>query len=123
VQLSLKRFNIYYSLYVEEEGAERITRDILYFEYIAIERFELQVTNFSSAMMVNMCNHAKAWLKFQADNNRSKKYLPLKFGDWGRNEFVQSKEAWDLFCDTFILSDNTPNLEVLNIHFMSMKDE
>jgi hypothetical protein len=47
----------------------------------------------------------------------------LKYLDLGRNEFISTQESWDMLCDTFIFSDLTPKLEVLNIHFMSFKDE
>jgi hypothetical protein len=46
--LSLKRFNIYYSLYIGDDGAEIINKDILFFEYIGIERIEVEVTNWNS---------------------------------------------------------------------------
>lgn len=40
VELKLKRLNIYYSLYLLEEGFALISDLILYFEFISIERFE-----------------------------------------------------------------------------------
>lgn len=53
--MKLKRFNIYYSLYIGLEGAELINKEILFFEYISIERIELEVTNWSSEMQIDLC--------------------------------------------------------------------
>jgi hypothetical protein len=50
------------------------------------------------------------------------KEFKIKHLDVGRNEFVQSQEAWDLFLSTFVFTDRTPLLEVLYIHFMGIGD-
>jgi len=50
VTLKLKRFSIYYSLYILDAGFDLLNPDIIYFEYINLERLELQVTNYNSYM-------------------------------------------------------------------------
>ncbi|CAD8043825.1 unnamed protein product [Paramecium primaurelia] len=122
-QLKLKRFNIYYSLYIGQEGAELINKEILFFEYISIERIELEVTNWSSEMQIDLCKQAINWLKFQKQFKRTYiNYLPLKYFDIGRNEFVQTEEAWNLTCSTILFSNLTPFLEDVFLHFMALTD-
>ena len=57
--------NINYSLEIMNEGAELISRDIVFFEYITIERIELMRLNWNSEMSIAHCKHADAWLLFQ----------------------------------------------------------
>ncbi|CAK55641.1 unnamed protein product (macronuclear) [Paramecium tetraurelia] len=122
-QLKLKRFNIYYSLYIGLEGAELINKEILYFEYISIERIELEVTNWSSEMQIDLCKQAINWLKFQKQFKRTYiNHLPLKYFDIGRNEFVQTEEAWNLTCSTILFSNLTPCMETVFLHFMALTD-
>lgn len=40
----------------------------------------------------------------------------------GRNEFIEEQETWSNFLKTFVFTDNTPDLETLNIHFMALND-
>ena len=40
------------------EGAELISRDIFFFEYVTIERIELEVTNWNSEMSMDHCRYA-----------------------------------------------------------------
>jgi hypothetical protein len=49
-------------------------------------------------------------------------YLPLKHFDIGRNEFVATEEAWKLTCSTFLFTNLTPKMEIVNIHFMALTD-
>jgi hypothetical protein len=68
-------------------------------------------------MIIDMSNAARNWLE-----NQEVKEFKIKHLDVGRNEFVQSQEAWDLFLSTFVFTDRTPLLEVLYIHFMGIGD-
>ncbi|CAD8121707.1 unnamed protein product [Paramecium sonneborni] len=122
-QLKLKRITLYYSLYIGDDGAELYNKELLYFEYINVERFEVQVTNWNDAMTNSLCLAAQNWLQFQKDQKREyqTKY-PLKYLDIGRNEFVDEQESWQNFLKTFVFTDNTPYLETLNIHFMALND-
>jgi hypothetical protein len=45
--LKLKRLSIYYSLYIGDDGAKLLSENIFFFEFITIERFEMQVTNWN----------------------------------------------------------------------------
>ncbi|CAK60705.1 unnamed protein product (macronuclear) [Paramecium tetraurelia] len=122
-QLKLNRITLYYSLYIGDDGVQKYVNDLLYFEYINIERFEVQVTNWNDAMTNSLCLAAQNWFQFQKDKQRqySTKY-PIKYIDIGRNEFIEEQETWSNFLKTFVFTDNTPDLETLNIHFMALND-
>ena len=57
----MKRLNIN-SPEIMKEGADMISRDIVFFDYITIERVELELTNWNSEMSIAHCMHAEAWL-------------------------------------------------------------
>ena len=61
MKLKLKRFSIYYSLYLGE-AQDIISYDIIFFEYITIERYENNVTNFKDSDAINLCKAANKWL-------------------------------------------------------------
>ncbi|CAD8111410.1 unnamed protein product [Paramecium sonneborni] len=54
-QLKLKKATLYYSLYIGDDGVQIYCNDLLYFEYISIERFEVQVTNWNDQLKIG-CN-------------------------------------------------------------------
>ncbi|CAD8095982.1 unnamed protein product [Paramecium primaurelia] len=121
--LKLKRVTLYYALYIGDDGVKKYVNNLLYFEYINIERFEVQVTNWNDEMTNSLCQAAQCWLQYQKDQKRqySTKY-PIKYLDMGRNEFIEEQETWSNFLKTFVFTDNTPDLETLNIHFMALND-
>lgn len=43
---------LYYSLYINNDGAELFSKNLIYYEYINIERFEVLVTNWNSIMTI-----------------------------------------------------------------------
>ncbi|CAD8110825.1 unnamed protein product [Paramecium sonneborni] len=123
-QLRLKQFSIYYSLYIGEQGCEIISKDLIFFEYIDIERIDFLVTNFNDQMCDHFTQAAKDWLIFQQQHDRKNKSgYPLKYLDIGRNEFVQSKATWTNLLQTLIFTDKAQELETLNIQFMGFNDE
>lgn len=46
---------LYYSLYIGDDGVVKYCNDLLYFEYINIERFEVLVTNWNNNMTNSLC--------------------------------------------------------------------
>ena len=64
MQLSLKRICIYYALYITDEGVELLNKDLAYFEYINLERYEAEVTNYNSANAISLCKAANIWMEF-----------------------------------------------------------
>lgn len=64
INLSLRKFTIYYSLYIEDEGAKLLSDNIWFNEYIRLEHFSLQVTNWNNQMQLDFNAAAKNWLKF-----------------------------------------------------------
>lgn len=65
-----------------------LNKDLFAFEYIGLERLEVQVTNWNSANTISYCRAIQEWLKFQIANKRKHTVLPIKHFDFGRNEFV-----------------------------------
>ncbi|CAD8189473.1 unnamed protein product [Paramecium pentaurelia] len=123
-QLKLKQFSIYYSLYIGEVGCEIISKDLIFFEYIDIERIDFLVTNFNDQMCDHFSQAAKNWLTFQQLHNRKNKdKYPLKYLDIGRNEFVQSKTTWANLLQTLVFTDRAIELSTLNLQFMGFNDE
>ncbi|CAD8201537.1 unnamed protein product [Paramecium octaurelia] len=123
-QLKLKQFSIYYSLYIGEAGCDIISKDLIFFEYIDIERIDFLVTNFNDQMCDNFTQAAQNWLAFQQEHNRKyKNKYPLQYLDIGRNEFVQSKATWANLLQTLVFTDKATELSTLNIQFMGFNDE
>lgn len=49
---------LYYSLYIGNDGAEMFAKNLIYYEYINIERFEVLVTNWNDAMTMSLSKAA-----------------------------------------------------------------
>ncbi|CAD8097375.1 unnamed protein product [Paramecium sonneborni] len=122
-QLKLKVIVFYYSLYLQDEGHELLMKDLFYFEYINIERLQMQVTNFNNQNCKSLYTNGKNWMNFQKTYNRQyqTKY-PLKYLDISRNEFISEKQVWSDFLNFTIFSDMMPYLETFNINFMAIND-
>ncbi|CAK88506.1 unnamed protein product (macronuclear) [Paramecium tetraurelia] len=122
-QLKLKTVVFYYSLYVLDEGHELLMKDLFFFEYINLERHQIQVSNFNNANCKSVYTNGKNWLKFQQQHNRQyKNEYPIKYIDFGRNEFVSEKQVWTDFLNFSVFSDQMPHLETFNMHFMAIND-
>ncbi|CAD8086825.1 unnamed protein product [Paramecium primaurelia] len=122
-QLKLKIIVFYYSLYIADEGHELLLKDLYFFEYINIERLQMQVTNLNNANCKSIYTNGQNWLKFQQKYNRQyKNYYPMKYIDISRNEFVQEKQIWSDFLNFSVFSDLMPNLDTFNINFMAIND-
>ena len=55
---------LYYSLYIGNDGAELFAKNLIYYEYINIERFEVLVTNWNDAMTMSVTKAAQSWILF-----------------------------------------------------------
>jgi hypothetical protein len=55
---------LYYSLYILDAGSETLSKELLMFEYISLERLEVPVTNWNDFMMQTICKAGQKWLKF-----------------------------------------------------------
>jgi len=60
--LPLKEINLYYSLYLGNDGIKLLVNNLWFFEYFAIERLEFQVVNFNDTNALDLCNAASNWL-------------------------------------------------------------
>ncbi len=56
--LPLKEINLYYSLYLEEEGHKLLFENLYFFEYITVERIECMVTNLNDKNALDICESA-----------------------------------------------------------------
>ncbi|CAD8173660.1 unnamed protein product [Paramecium octaurelia] len=122
-QLKLKEVIFYYSLYLLDEGHELLIKDLFFFEYISLERHQIQVSNFNNANCKSVYTNGKNWLKFQQLHNRQyKNEYPIKYIDYGRNEFISEKQVWSDFLNFSVFSDLMPHLETFNLHFMAIND-
>jgi len=54
----LKEINLYYSLYLEEEGHKLLFENLYFFEYITVERIECMVTNLNDKNALDICESA-----------------------------------------------------------------
>jgi hypothetical protein len=55
VTLSPKSLSICNSLDIEEEGARLVSKEIIFLEYITIEKIELSDINWNDKMCVQLC--------------------------------------------------------------------
>ncbi|CAD8110606.1 unnamed protein product [Paramecium sonneborni] len=111
--LSLKRICILYSFNIGQEGMELLFNNLIYFEYVNIERIELQAIELEDKIVTDMIKKIK-------DNSLVNFLFVIQ--TFGKNELFQDKGVWQKFLRTFVFTQKTPNLEILNLHFMALND-
>ena len=62
--MRLKVFDLYYSLYIADAGLEKLAKNLIFFEYISLERLILEVMNLSDPHIESICSCADTWLEF-----------------------------------------------------------
>ncbi|CAD8091818.1 unnamed protein product [Paramecium primaurelia] len=121
--LTLKRICILHSFHIGQEGMDLLFNNLIYYEYINIERIELQAIELDDKIVTDMIKYAIDWMHFQKRNQRQfTRVFPLRYLDIGKNELFQDKAVWQKFLRTFVFSDKAPYLEILNLHFMALND-
>lgn len=53
---------MFYSMQIGDVSVEIFSKDLLYFEYINIERIEVLVIQMNDEMISSLCLAAKSWL-------------------------------------------------------------
>ncbi|CAD8178052.1 unnamed protein product [Paramecium octaurelia] len=121
--MSIKRICLLFSFHIGQEGMDILFNNLIYFEYVNIERIELQAIELDDKIVIDMIKHATDWLHFQKRNQRQfGKIFPIRYLDIGKNELFQDKAVWQKFLRTFVFTDKTPYLEILNLHMMALND-
>ncbi|CAK55655.1 unnamed protein product (macronuclear) [Paramecium tetraurelia] len=115
--LSLTRFTLSKSQNIDEEAFQELSRYLIFFQYIKLERLELVQLNLSNQMIQNLIETSKEWLQYQ-----KQKVFEFKCLNFSYNDTFGSVETWESLCKTFFFSEYTPMLTHLFLNGMDIKN-